>query len=226
MKITAITPTRDRPEAMGLLEMYMQTQTRKPDEWIVVDDGDVPAIMEFHPDVHFRKIQRTRLPEDGRHTLAANLRQALKNVPINDKVLFMEDDCWYSPTYVERMSSMLNDNALVGQATTYIYNVASRGYLTKRHPDRSSLHATGMDSHLPLDLTSPKIDCALWMSPYAPRALHDDVLAVCTVGLPGTKGFMRWHKPGHPDLTDDANLDYLRALIGQDAGLYEKFYRP
>ena len=43
MSITVITPTADQPIGMRLLEKYMARQTVQPDEWIVADDGEVPA---------------------------------------------------------------------------------------------------------------------------------------------------------------------------------------
>jgi len=40
--ITAITPTGDRPLALALCQQWMDAQTVRPDQWIVVDDGKIP----------------------------------------------------------------------------------------------------------------------------------------------------------------------------------------
>ena len=38
--LTIITCTRNRPDAFGLLEQWMRRQTRKWNQWIVINDGD------------------------------------------------------------------------------------------------------------------------------------------------------------------------------------------
>ena len=42
---TIITPTGDRPDAFELCCKYVQRQTIKPVEWIVIDDGETPTTM-------------------------------------------------------------------------------------------------------------------------------------------------------------------------------------
>jgi len=96
--ITAITPTGDRPLAFSLCRRWMEGQTLKPDQWIVVDDGKKPMA----PFDGIDYIRREPLPSDPKFTLAENLKAAIPHVK-GDQILIIEDDEYYAPRYVEEM---------------------------------------------------------------------------------------------------------------------------
>ena len=85
--ITAITPTGDRKLASDLCRQWMQNQTVKPDQWIVVDDGKQPISKPPGADYIYRKPERG----EPRFTMLLSLKMALSRVK-GDKILIMEDD--------------------------------------------------------------------------------------------------------------------------------------
>jgi hypothetical protein len=76
-RIVLVTPTGDRPEAFALCEKYVASQTVKPDVWIVVDDGEVPAVCTMKQ--HY--IRRNRQIDEMSHTLPLNMVEAHATVP-------------------------------------------------------------------------------------------------------------------------------------------------
>jgi len=96
--ITAITPTGDRPLAFSLCRRWMEGQTQKPDQWIVVDDGKKP----MKPFDGIDYVRRDPLPSDPKFTLAENLKAAIPHIK-GDQILIIEDDEYYAPRYIEEM---------------------------------------------------------------------------------------------------------------------------
>ena len=109
-KITVITPTGDRPEALALLRRWLQHQTRQPDQWIIVDDGKTPVNPKHFPTATVIR----REPQAGEgHTLSLNLTLALPQVQ-GEKVVIMEDDDFYGRDYLQTMADCLDEYELVG----------------------------------------------------------------------------------------------------------------
>ena len=74
--VTLLTPTCDQPTGMALCELYMARQTFHdwaPLQWIVVDDGVVPATLTLGQ--HY--VRRERGADTGAQSLAKNLLAAL-----------------------------------------------------------------------------------------------------------------------------------------------------
>jgi hypothetical protein len=125
--ITVITCTGDRPEAFVLLRRWMDNQTVKPKQWIVVDDGKEP----LKNIEGFEYIRREPTISDYTHTLCLNLEKALATVK-GDKIIIMEDDDWYDPTYIEYMSGLLDKADLVGFGNLIFYYPGTHKYMEKR----------------------------------------------------------------------------------------------
>ena len=122
--ITLITATGDRPEALALCERYMLRQTFKGRiQWLVVDDGQVPCI----PSEGQEYLRREPSAEDRQPTLALNILTVLPFVE-SDKILFIEDDDWYAPDYIEYMVCALNNAVIAGEGNAIYYNVKERKY--------------------------------------------------------------------------------------------------
>ena len=88
MTLSCITCTSDRPWAMARAEYQMARQTVQPDEWLVADDGKVPATLT-------RGQRHLRLPPQptGSASLAHNLLAALQAAR-GDYLIIIEDDDW------------------------------------------------------------------------------------------------------------------------------------
>ena len=121
--ITAITPTGDRPLPFTLCQYWMKKQTLRVDQWIVVDDGKVP----MEPKVGMEYIRREPLPSDPGRTLTENLLTAIPYIRGN-KIIMIEDDEYYSPGYIEEMSSRLDKYEIVGIGKSKYYHLASGNY--------------------------------------------------------------------------------------------------
>lgn len=139
--ITAITPTGDRPLAMSLCERWMMNQTVRPDQWIVVDDGMTPIV----PTAAMEYIRREPRAGDPRHTLAINLLQAIPLIK-GDKILIIEDDEYYAPTYVEEMSKHLDGSKIAGITQNRYYHLPTGGYYMMHNKGHASLAQTAFTS--------------------------------------------------------------------------------
>ena len=140
-KVTVITPTGDRPEALALLRRWMATQTRQPDQWLIIDDGKKRVKKEEFPGATV--IRRRPRTDDPPCTLGENLKAAVPLVA-HDKVLVMEDDDWYGPAYIETMAVLLDAHEVVGISGTNYYHPGIPGFREMGRGDHASLSQTGI----------------------------------------------------------------------------------
>lgn len=228
MKVAALTCTGGRPEAWALCCEWMYRQTVQPTQWIVVDDCDpaqpMPAGVEA-----VRPVPRW----DGRHsTLQRNLLAGFDCVaPWAEAVLFIEDDDWYGPHYVEDMIRRLEEMPhapMIGEARCRYYHVGARRYVELGNCGHSSLFQTALRTrHLVAARriissggATSFIDIPLWRDlggAIQPRRGH----SVGIKGLPGRGGLGNGHR--NACRVPDPGLDVLRAWIGADAGRYAQF---
>jgi len=200
-KVTVITPTGDRPEALALLRRWMATQTRQADQWIIIDDGTKPVKAKKFPGA--KVIRRNPRKDDPACTLGENLRVALPHIA-HEKVLVMEDDDWYGPDYIATMADLLEDHELVGISGTKYYHPGIPGYREMGRGDHASLSQTAfrksllpeLEKAIPFDNSLPdypecSVDMRLWarangnsrLVPGADMQLH------CSIkGMPGRGG--------------------------------------
>ena len=110
----------------------INNQTVKPDKWIIIDDGPQPLPKEL--------LQKSAVPiEYGwyKQFLPAstpfNSAQALARVS-TQKCIFIDDDDYYPPTYIEALSQKLDnkENTLVAEEKWIDYRL-STGYYRIRH---------------------------------------------------------------------------------------------
>ena len=235
MSFSVITPTGDRPVPFQLCTHFMQRQTLKPDEWIVVDDGAVPIPMPS--DTPFLKyIRRQSTPQKNVHTLPVQMIEALSSVT-TDIVIMMEDDDWYCADYLEKMIKLFDQYkgvSLIGQGESVYYHIPLKKYMYVNNRDRASFCQTGFRSELIPALTEickasrdPFIDLKLWRGTKDKFLLLGEKL-MC-VGMKGLEGRgNQWtigRKGLHPRYKPDYGLELLGELIGEDVLLYEKFDR-
>lgn len=228
--ISLITPTSDRPAAFRLCERWMRgALERLPGvdvEWIVADDGRVPVECTLGQR-HLRLPPASRPAASFRRNLQAALQQAARS-----KIVFIEDDDWYAPNYLVRMSEWLDGPArIVGEARAKYYNIRTRRYLRCHNRAHASLCQTGIARSLVPHLigllrrrSTAFVDIELWRWSAAariPRLLWPNTQhSVGIKGLPGKQGIGIGHRLDRHCAVDDEGR-VLRHWLGNDATIYE-----
>lgn len=226
MSITVITPTGDRPEAMALCERYLERQTMLPTQWIVVDDGREPLKNIPKNCMYIQKGHRKR------HTLCSNVLTAMNYIE-NNYLIFMEDDDWYHPKYIEVMYHYLQTAELVGPKHNVYYNLEVNKYLVCPNFNHASLCCTGLHSRAFQTLVSeaeslarinkPFLDLHLWRHYPGSRLAFEYPIDLCIgiKGMPGRRGVTKGWDTNNPKYNADPDREILRWYIGEDAENYE-----
>jgi len=214
MRIAVVTPTKgDRAKFLGELYKTIKRQTIQPDIHIVVDD----VHESDYPDVTWRYKLGIQRAKDA----------------YADVILFMEDDDWYSDTYIQQMCSMWKDAGkpqLLGLDTTIYYHIGLEKYVVLYHSGRASMMSTMITPELVIPEhpnTNPSIDIRLWDATPAHRKRTITPSTILCVGikhnLSSTAGV------GHSTLNrmyknsiDDVGLVQLKEIVGSRA---VKFYK-
>lgn len=221
--ITVITPTADRPAAWPLCERWMARQTVQPGQWIVADDGDVPAPLT-------RGQQHVRGPRvaHGPHSLARNLLAALPHVR-GDVVLVMEDDDHYAPDHIETCLRHLQRHDATGCTRLRYYNLRARAWRVMANACAALCNTAFRAAYLPVlgcaaervllaDDGFYHVDRLFWEA-MGGDGLHQDATVVGMKGLPGREGIGVGHHPGRHWRRDPA-WRRLTEWVGDDAGAY------
>jgi len=151
MKTSVITPTGGRPLAFEICELWMSRQTKRPDEWIVVDDCSIPTKCTMGQ----KHIRREPFWTPGcSMTLQKNLIEALKHVT-GDIILIIEDDDWYHSGYIKTIVNKFEQSVeknklpfLIGESMARYYNINNYSYYTHNNIHHSSLCQTAFTSML------------------------------------------------------------------------------
>ena len=233
MTITAITCTQDRPEALALTELWMSRQTVKPDAWIVLDDGHTPAKATMGQKVIYAPECRGRVSMNDKLKIAF-----APGVITTDAVVFIEDDDWVAPSWIETCIAGLGKHHIFGEAKTIYYNVAERWWFEHANLDHCSLCSTAVRREVFQSVISALarphafIDQDIWRSirsekrkivmpppPNRPR------LVVGIKAMPGRVGYSGAHTVRDKAAKNDPVMSLLQSLLGSDAEQYAKFYR-
>lgn len=232
--LTLITPTCDQPTGIALCEQFVQRQTiygRVPIQWIVVDDGIVPAKLTMCQ-IH---VHREREPDcQPAQSFCRNLLAAIPFVS-GDTIAFVEHDDHYKPAHLETICAQLNGSSLLaGDDQQRYYHVGHRCWRLFQNRGASLCQTAMRRALLPrfgdavrecLAASRIHVDFTLWSrTPDRERSLArtDTVLGI--KGLPGRPGLGVGHRPG-PQWNRDPELTQLREWIGEDAELYSQFQR-
>ena len=190
--ITAITPTGDRLLAFALCKHWMEMQTRRPDQWIVVDDGKVPT----KAPAWATYIRRPPRPNDPKHTLNVNLKTAIPHVK-GEKIIIIEDDEYYAPKYVETLAKKLDEYEVVGISQSKYYHLPTGGCVQIPNTFHASLAETGFRSSMLSEFSmlierdgTMYVDMSLWKQAMGESKGYlfsdsDTFLYVGIKGLPG-----------------------------------------
>jgi len=230
--LTVITCTGDREIAFGLCRRWMQNQTIKPDQWIIIDDGQIPTIIS-KPEDYVHYIRRQPDPNCREVTLILNLKMALPLIK-GDKILIMEDDEYYAPRYIEEMSGRLDSYEVVGIGNAKYYHLQAGGYKCCGNTNNASLAETGFrSSFLPIFSecvysikNTPWLDILLWKQVRNSKEISsliffdvDGTLFVGVKSLPGREGIGVGHKKGFYRKFD-VDRSVLRNWIPKDYSIY------
>lgn len=237
MKLSLVTCTCDRPEAFALCERWMSRQTLAPLEWLVLDDGEKPIVPT-------RGQQHFRLPEcRGPLSMLRKLQWLFNHQDQvrGDAIVFIEDDDWYHPEYLERVNARLLMADVIGEGRAIYYNVEDRWWFIHSNMEHASLCSTAIHrdewKHAALVLsagTNNFIDMKLWRyfrqngigQVFDPN--EGGRFTIGIKGMPGKRGYGVGHKrtmkPGGDDPTKTIVFDRewvkLRSLLGADAQSY------
>lgn len=222
-KITVITPTGDRPEALALLRCWMAHQTRQPDQWLIVDDGKTPVNPKQFPTATV--IRREPKAGEG-HTLTLNLAVALPHIQ-GDKIFIMEDDDFYGRDWLQTLADLLDDFEIVGEGFARYYYLPTQKCKQLENSVHTSLAQTGFrksllpifESCLPGDAY---LDMRFWAAVKHGNKIIDNrsnelSLHCALKGLSGRKGIGSGHDPNWSFYQQDSRYKTLISWIGEDA---------
>lgn len=227
--ITLLTCTGDRHVAFALCEKWMNAQTVRWDQWLVLDDSEKPTTATLNQDYYYWPELR------GKGSMVNKVKRALeRNLIKGDILIVIEDDDFYAPDYIEWCASALKQFDLVGECNNLYYNVRYRWWFEHGNRTHASLCATSMRrSVFPALLAEcqnpndPFIDSRLWANCRLPKMAFSPGLKHRSVGIksmPGTKGYGSGHDRTSGWANYDPGMDKLRTLIGRDADAYESFH--
>lgn len=205
MKIGVLIPTRgDRPELLKFALDQMRRQTRKPDIIQLVNDPP----LNKDKDITWR--YRIGCERIFQHDI--------------DAVILIEDDDWYDPTYVERLSNeweKAGKPAIFGIEETTYYHLGIRSFVEEKHLGRASAMSTLLTKEV-LNIKWPNdnyvfTDIALWKSLPGKTILFERLLSLGIkhgIGLTGGIGHnTQWsgYKQKDPD------LNWLKKTVDPEA---------
>jgi glycosyltransferase involved in cell wall biosynthesis len=150
MKVAILIPTRDRPQFLANCLRMMQAQTVQPDHIEIVDDAPLSAAK----DITWRY---------------RNGYDRLRNKGF-DAILFIEDDDWYAPNYIETMLREWQKHGkpdIFGTNYTIYYHLKLKAWFTMNHPERASAMNTLIKPDLEINWCpdhEPYTDLHLWFS--------------------------------------------------------------
>lgn len=207
----------------------MARQTLQPDEWIVADGGVTPARCTMGQ-IH---IHDSNPP--GATNFANNLLNGTARAT-GDLIILMEDDDAYRSDHIELMASLADRFPLIGSdEKQHYYNVALRCFRTFNNVGASMCQTAIRRDLLPLfqgmirnamRRKQYSIDSTFWRSIARDQwGIVGQMTVLGIKGLPGTTGLGIGHRPLGPQWQRDADLSQLKAWIGEDAELYESFYK-
>jgi len=126
MKIVACTPTKNRRWAWEFSKWCMNSQTMKPDAWVIVDNSSCPAddwsVARDHPGVVYERVYGNQpIGWMRNRCLELALEQGA------DYILFWDDDDYYPPTRVSSGVNALEANPGADMAgSTVMYLLLTR----------------------------------------------------------------------------------------------------
>lgn len=213
MKLTAITATYQRPEAMRLCERYLKRQTRQPDQWLVLD-GPEPMRLKVLAAIEGGRVE-------------------------GDAVAFVEDDDHYRADYLAWVEERIGRGYdIVGEGMAVYYNVNHRWWSECRNVRHAALCQTSVHASMLENVASvikafdsPFFDTRVWRlegNPFLHLPRHPGERRV--IGIKGQfgdgaqQGYSGEHRDANPPGTHaDPSMIQLWRWVGDDAAEYSRF---
>lgn len=222
-----LSATGCRPEAWAKTEQMAMRQTYTGQvHWIIVDDGEEAQPITFERAGWTLSLVRpTPRWKPGDNTQARNLKEGMRLVKPDAKLVIWEDDDAYHPEWLERVDKWLDRFDLVGEAPARYYNVKTKQCQVLKNKAHASLCSTGMKG-LALEAFRNElkpnvqfIDINLWKNFRGTSALYPTELVVGIKGLPGRSGIGMGHRNDFKGQIDDTG-SILRQWLGPNADIY------
>lgn len=213
MKITALTCTYQRPDALELCHRYVARQTRPPDQHLILD---------------------------GPEPMRIKVLNAIQGDEIEgDIIAFIEDDDLYRADWLEWLEMQFNKGYdMVGEGNAVYYHVGNRWWSECHNVRHAALCQTALTKDMLPVLAnviqaydSPFFDVRIWqvdcskrlMLPKTPGDRHViGIKGILSAGrVPGYSGEHRDILPAGTNA--DPSLLQLWRWAGQDAAAYSRF---
>jgi len=233
--ITLITTTANRPIALDLCYKQMKKQTFKGDiNWIISDGSKkVAKVKKSYKHIRVKHLNN-RNTEVGVRNFIKNLICALPHIQ-DDLVLFIEDDEFYAPWYLERTVDTLKNFDAVGNIWQPYYNIKKRCYKLFRN-ENSALCMTGISFKLlplfeeicnqSLKDNYMNVDGEFWrqliIQEYSYFLSEEEFPSIGIKGLPGSTGLGIGHE-NTCGFTSDPDLIQFKKWLGPYWKLYKGF---
>lgn len=231
--VSLITPSGGRPFAFSLCHLYVKRMAEffgGKIQWIVVDDCSPIEIDKLESEnINIQRVFPKPIWLSEQNTLARNLLEAIPFIK-HEKILIIENDDWYSSTYLQNMVEALDSFEVVGEIPSHYYHIPGKRFRNMENVFHASLCQTSMRSNvLPLFQTicetgSSFIDVRFWKE-CVNRQLSNSMMrtrnCIGTKGLPGRPGIGAGHRLSHgADWRPDPDLHVLRSWIDDDVQFY------
>lgn len=230
--VSIITPTGDRP--LELCAMWMFGQGfNGPVQWIVVDDGAERAPpITVRPSWKLRYIRRPGSPKPPSvGSFVYNLLTGTTLVE-HDLVVFVEDDDYYAPWYLQDTVDRLQNACAVGSVAQRYYHLPTQQFTRCVNQGAALCQTAFRRSLLPefeeacrtaLAKDSRGVDALFWRTILRKPTrytwdLHEGLGVVGLKGGPGRPGLGLGHRPGESSLKwrRDPQYRVLREWVGTD----------
>jgi len=232
--IILITPTGARPRQIELCAQFMKNQDYKGVVlWIIIDDAVLRTTDfikdDFKKEWIIKKIYPVPSWRIGQNTQGRNIAAGInfiKDYKDIEAIFIIEDDDYYTPSYLTKMVKKLEGYDIAGEMFTFYYNIIIRRYTVCRNTWSSLFQTAFTPAIIPIleKLYGMKfIDMELFKLVNNKNLFKDEYLAIGIKGQPGRAAVGRAH--GRiMSWTADPELKKLRSLIGEDVNYYLKYY--
>ena len=238
--VTILTPTGDRLAAFARCLHLVESQSHRPREWLIVDDGDT-ALADVLPLPDWaRVIRRARRADDPPHTLSANLAAALPELT-TERVVIFEDDDWYAPDYLAFMAAALGGADLVGLNRIDYYHLRLPSWKCSQPLQHTALAETAfrrstagpalaaLCADPPEEVRAQGVVDRHWWHAFSgtKRLIADHPqLHLGLKGGFGRAGLALGHDAGEPDYLPDPDGKILHSLIREDRAQLSRLGLP
>jgi hypothetical protein len=234
-----VTPTGDRPALFARCLQMVATQSIRPAQWVIVDDGATPLADRIDLPDWATYVRRPPQPADPPHTLSVNVLAALDHVT-RDRVLVFEDDDWYAPLYAEYLLPFLDGADLVGLSEIRYYHLRAGRWVSSVQPRHTAFAQSAFRrghawDHLAAvcrtgfpEIREKGVLDRHWWTTFEGRSeliVDHPCLHLGFKGGFGRAGRALGHDAAEPAYRPDPDGAYLTATIGADALHYRRWQR-